>query len=336
MIATPLTVVAQLVVWGIGLATAFFSPLVMIYTVCAEAGERGRRLGAISSLALCIMTFIGVFIADDVTADLVVFVGLASALAYMLGVSAAEGRSAEVALAEELAVARVERDMAHERAAANERQRIARELHDIVGHSLSVIAVRAEAADRVAPKNPGAAVDAVAAIASTARSSLADVRRVLAGLRGETEAELAPLPSLASVPALLESFANAGLPVTLECDLPTDGAVGAAVGAGAYRIVQEALTNVLKHGGADTEARLSVEVAQGQLRLQIDDDGRDATTTIGGNNDGLGLTGMRERAHVLGGQFNSGPRPGGGYRVRVTLPMEPAVSSRANGDSGCS
>ena len=116
---------------------------------------------------MCDDTF-GVFVAPDVTIDLLVFTALASTLAYLLGTRAAQARDAEVELAGELAVARIERDVAKERAAVDERQRIARELHDIVGHSLSVIAVRAEAADRVAPKNPGAAVDAVGAIASTA------------------------------------------------------------------------------------------------------------------------------------------------------------------------
>ncbi len=321
--ATPVTVTGQLVLWGMGLATAFFPPLVMIYTVCAEAGERGRRLGAASGVALCAMALLGVFVAPDVTFDLFVFTGLASAMAYLLGVHAAQARTAEVTLAEELAVARVERDIAHERAAANERQRIARELHDIVGHSLSIIAVRAEAADRVAPKNPNAAVDAVGAIASTARSALADVRRVLAGFRDESaQAELAPVPSIATIPALVDSFAEAGVAITLDGELPIDEQVGAAVAAGTYRIVQEALTNVLKHGGPAASVVLRLELLNDSLHLCIDDSGRGAATVD--NGDGLGLTGMRERAEVLGGTFESGPLPGGGYSVVATLPVDPS------------
>lgn len=320
--ATTVTVAAQIAVWGIGLATLFFAPLIMIYTVCAEEGERGRRLGACSGIALCAMTLLGVFVAPDVTLDLLVFTGLASAMAYLLGTRAAQSRAVAVALAEELAVAQVERDVARERAAANERQRIARELHDIVGHSLSVIAVRAEAADRVAPKNPAAAVDAVAAIATTARSSLADVRRVLAGLREESvELELAPLPSLDSIPALIASFSEAGLAVTFQDDTSPATEVSAAIGASAYRIVQEALTNVLKHGGPSATAIVHLSIAPNQLDIRIDDTGR-GVATAASTNDGLGLTGMAERAEVLGGSLDFGPRPGGGYRVSAGLPLQ--------------
>lgn len=190
-------------------------------------------------------------------------------------------------MAEQLAVAHAERDAARERAAANERQRITRELHDTVGHSLSVIAVRAEAADRVAPKNPEAAVDAVAAIAATARTSLSDVRRVLAVLREEAEAELAPVPSLALVPSLVASFADAGLDVVIDGDVPVDERVGASVGAGAYRIVQEALTNVLKHAGPNATAAVRLRVDDAMLTVEIKDTGRGATAEPGGS-DGLG------------------------------------------------
>ena len=101
--ATTVTVAAQIAVWGIGLATLFFAPLIMIYTVCAEEGERGRRLGACSGIALCAMTLLGVFVAPDVTLDLLVFTGLASAMAYLFGTRAAQSRAVAVALAEELA-----------------------------------------------------------------------------------------------------------------------------------------------------------------------------------------------------------------------------------------
>lgn len=324
--ATPICILAQITLWGSGLESPFIAPMIMIYTVCADGGTRGRQLGIGSGVALCAMTTLGVFVADDVTVDLLVFTAIASAVTYVLGVNSARQRNAEVKLAEELAIARVERDSARDRAAANERQRIARELHDIVGHSLSVIAVRAEAADRVAPKNPGAAVDAVAAIATTARSSLAEVRRVLVGLRNEdSELELAPVPSLASLPTLVSSFSEAGLDVSLASDLPDDAAVGAAVGAGTYRIVQEALTNVLKHGGPEASATLRLDFDQGELVVHVDDDGRGVTSEMNGEA-GSGLTGMSERAEVLGGSLTAGPRSGGGYRVAVSLPVDATVS----------
>lgn len=321
LIATPISIAAQIVVWGSGLATPFFAPLVMIYSVCAEEGKRGRKLGIASGIALCCMTLVGVFAADDVTIDLLVFTALACLVVYLLGTQTAQRRATEIALAEELAVTRAERDMVHERAAGDERQRIARELHDIVGHSLSVIAVRAEAADRVAAKNPDAAVDAVGAIASTARSSLADVRRVLAGLREESaELELAPLPSLDSIPALVSSFNDAGVDVAMMTD-PAIADVGAPVGAGAYRIVQEALTNVLKHGGPSATATVQLTTGQGMLVVSIEDTGR-GLASDNGTGLGLGLTGMAERAEVLGGTLHSGPRSGGGYAVQAELPLE--------------
>ena len=321
--ALAVSVTAQLALWGLGLANPFIAPLVMIYTVCADGGDRGRKAGFAAGLSLVAMSLLGVLVAPDVTFDLMMFTLIAVVMAFVLGSQAASRRAAEVRLAETLAITRVETEAARASAAADERQRIARELHDIVGHSLSIIAVQAEAADRVAPKNPNAAVDAVGAIAATARSSLADVRRVLAGLRSEdADVELAPVPSLDSLDALATSFSDAGLDVSVIDEVPHDSPVAATVGAGAYRIVQEALTNVLKHGGPTAHASLQLSVVDENLVIRVDDDGRGPAAQAADSSPGIGLTGMRERAEVLGGDLQAGPRPGGGYQVVATLPVK--------------
>lgn len=338
--ATPLSVAGQMIVWATDLASPFFAPLLMIYTVAAEAGRRGRLVAAASSVALSATALLGVFIAPDVTADLFFLTVLACLAMYVLGANVADQRQQGERLAAELAVAELEREAEHERAVTGERQRLARELHDIVGHSLSVIAVRSEAAARVAPKNPGAAVEAVDAVAVTARSSLAEVRRVLAGLRpDDPTAELAPVASLGAIPPLLRSIEAAGLNVELTTELPDQDAVGPVVGVSAYRIVQEALTNVIRHGGPGVNVRLALELEGGRLAVRVDDDGRGpdpgGTDGVQSAGRGTGITGMRERVEVLGGTLATGPRPGGGFRVEASLPIEaPPIARSAPSGSG--
>jgi len=322
LVAAPVSAAGQMALWGSGIASAFVAPLVLIYVVSSGADPRGRKVGVVCATMLTGMALLGVIVAPEVTPDLLLYTFFACVIAYVLGTQSAARRVAEVELAEKLAVARTEAAAARASATADERQRIARDLHDIVGHSLSVIAVRAEAAGRVAEKNPNAAVDAVDAIATTARSSLADVRRVLAGMRtDEMDAELAPVPSLDSLPTLTSSFSDAGLAVSITDELPDELPVAATVGAGAYRIVQEALTNVLKHAGPTAAASLHLSTVDKSLQIRVEDDGRGIDPTTG-DDLGSGIAGMRERAEVLGGDLEAGPRPGGGYRVVATLPVE--------------
>ena len=208
-----------------------------------------------------------------------------------------------------------------EQAAAAERARIARELHNIVAHHLSVVVLQAAGA-RASGQHADRALEK---IEHSGRQALTEMRRLLGMLHepGE-EAELTPQPNLGELPALAESVRAAGLPVRLVVD--GDGmAVPAAVGVSAYRIVQEALTNVLKHAGA-ARAVVSIGYLDDAVTIEVTDDGTGPLVPVGPGlaasaADGRGLAGMRERAALFGGELRAGPEPGGGFTVRARLPV---------------
>src|SRR5690606_11832654 len=207
-----------------------------------------------------------------------------------------------------------------EQAVADERRRIARELHDVVAHHVSVMGVLATGARRVLTRDPAAADEALTTIEETGRTALREMRRLLTVLRTEAEpaAELAPQPGLAGIEALVEQIREAGLPVTLRIngdEAPLDPGVALTV----YRIVQEALTNTLKHAGEAT-ARVRLDVDGSCLQLEVSDTGRGPRPD--GGRIGHGLLGMRERVALYGGTLRTGPRPGGGFRVSARIPLE--------------
>jgi signal transduction histidine kinase len=209
------------------------------------------------------------------------------------------------------------------RAVAEERLRLARELHDVVAHSISVIAVQSGVGAHVAASQPEEAAKALAAIEATSRAALIELRRLLGVLRqeGEPQGSLAPVPGLADLDALLTEVAKAGLAVRLRVE-GTPWQLPAGVDLSAYRIVQEALTNVVKHAG---EARAQVTIGYGDqdVTVEVTDDGRGITAPAGDGRArvGHGLIGMRERVQVFGGDLEVGPRPAGGFRVAARLPF---------------
>ncbi len=215
---------------------------------------------------------------------------------------------------------RLEKDQADEarRAVAVERTRIARELHDVVVHRVTLMTVQAGAAKTVAGDDPAGALQAMEAVEEVGRQALGELRHLLGVLRPEAEVDgLGPQPGLAEVPHLVDQFGEAGLEVSLTMDeLPTD--LPARVDLSAYRIVQEALTNVLKHAGpsARTEVRLSTDGRA--VVVEVLDNGHGATILPGS---GHGIVGMRERALLLGGSLDARPRSGGGFQVVAYLPI---------------
>jgi signal transduction histidine kinase len=226
-------------------------------------------------------------------------------------------------LTEQNAALRRDRDQRAQLAAQAERGRIAREMHDIVAHSLSVVVVQADGAAYAAEHAPGwtrgHASAALQTISATAREALDETRRLVGVLResGEGAAEYAPTASLADVGDLVARVRAASHEVALEVT-GAAGHVPREVELAAYRIVQEALTNVLKHAGP--AARVQVVISHGDpLVVEVEDDGRGAAAADDGG--GNGLVGMRERALATGGALEAGPRPGGGYRVRAELPL---------------
>ena len=220
-----------------------------------------------------------------------------------------------------------ERDARAKVAVAAERTRIARELHDVVAHNVSVMIVQADGAAYVLDNSPQQAKEALSTIASTGRQALVEMRRLLGVLRtSETAGEYVPQPGVEELPDLLEQVRTAGLPVDFAAsgdqrDLPR------GLELTVYRIVQEALTNVRKHGGPGVRARVAVDFGDHDLEVLVEDDGRGAAARRDGDGEegpGHGLIGMRERVGMVSGSLDIGPRPGGGFRVRAVLPLRAA------------
>ena len=205
----------------------------------------------------------------------------------------------------------------HEEAVAAERATIARELHDVIAHSVSVMTVQAGAARLLFAKDPPRARESLVAVEETGRQALAEMRRLLGILRGdEQESALAPQPGVANIAALADQVRSAGLPV----DVMTAGErkpLSPGVDLAAYRVVQEALTNALKHAGA-ARSLVSIRYGDDALEITVTNDGTVKSNGRGGH----GLIGMRERVTLYGGEFEAGPRDGGGYVVRASLPLD--------------
>ncbi|MFF2631007.1 sensor histidine kinase [Kitasatospora griseola] len=219
-----------------------------------------------------------------------------------------------------------ERDAQAQVAVAAERARIARELHDVVAHNVSVMIVQADGAAYVMDTSPQQTKEALGTIASTGRQALAEMRRLLGVLRtADTTGEYVPQPGVEELPELLEQVRTAGLPVEFTAtgevrELPR------GLELTVYRIVQEALTNVRKHGGPGASAKVTVDFRDGDLEVLVEDDGRGSTreqlTAGGADGLGHGLIGMRERVGMVSGSLDVGPRPGGGFRIRAVLPLK--------------
>ncbi|MFC7217671.1 sensor histidine kinase [Streptomyces polyrhachis] len=218
---------------------------------------------------------------------------------------------------EQWARAGAERQAARARRADEERLRIARELHDVLAHSISVINVQAGVGLALLDEHPERAREALTTIKTASKEALGEVRQVLDALRAPGGAPRAPAPGLARLAELAGHFADAGLSVAVSGEGPRTP-LPSGTDLAAFRIVQEALTNVVRHSASRT-ARVRVERDRTALRLRVDDDGPAASgpTTGGGN----GLTGMRERAAALGGTVEAGPRPDGGFSVLAVLPL---------------
>ena len=202
-----------------------------------------------------------------------------------------------------------------EQAVAAERLRIARELHDIVAHSMGLIAVKAGVANHVLQVRPEEVSDALSVIESTSRDALVELRHMLGLLRTSDEpVELAPPAGLAALPELVSRVESTGVQVDLEVDVP--GPLPEAVGLTVHRIVQECLTNVTKHARA-SRCGVAITGAANAVQLEVSDDGAGGAVV-----EGHGLIGIRERVSVYGGSYRAGPRAGGGFEVVVRLPYE--------------
>jgi signal transduction histidine kinase len=288
--------------------------LVGLYTVAAWCDVRDRAIGAGAVvIGLTVMAVVGIpgVRGWGITSY---FVGFAAA--YLFGSTMRNRRLYGEQL--EARAGALERERAEEtrRALAEQRLQIAQELHDVVAHSMGVIAVQAGVGAHVIDSEPAEAQKALEAISRTSRSTLVEIRRMLGVLRDDQGASYVPAPGLADLDRLVRDVASAGLHAEVHVK-GTTTELPPGVDLTAYRIIQEALTNVLKHAGPTT-ATVLIGYETTALRLEILDDGRGVNGRAAPG--GHGLVGMRERVGVYGGSFEAGPRTGGGFRVAVRLP----------------
>jgi signal transduction histidine kinase len=307
---------------GLGLLVLFYAAAGI--EVCFIAATRPRRI----SLAATLMVF-GVpatFVAEglEMPVQLDVLVLLTTVIAWLAGQSV---RQAAVQ-------AEARRAQAQAQAAVTERLRIARELHDMVAHSIGIIAIQAGVGRRVIETQPAEARNALTAIEATSRETLAGLRQMLGVLRraepGPGRGPLESAPGLADLGRLAATTRDAGVRVELRWlgprrPLPAD------IDLSAFRIIQEAVTNVIRHAGTG-QCRVTVDCREEELGIEVTDEGRGGAPPTEGPGErgaieggGFGIDGMRERARLLGGELTAGPRAGGGFRVAARLPVPAAA-----------
>ncbi len=309
-------------VTGIGLSLA--PVLVLGLMLYALGTRRGWKIAVPAVIAACVWVGVaGVPVVQDDRARVgeIGMLMLGYVLAALIGMLTRSRRARFEALQERAAQLARERDAQALVAAAEERARIAREIHDIVSHSLGTMVVMADGAAQTVEANPQQAGQAMARVRDTGREAMTEMRRMLNVLRDDSAATRAPQPGLALLDRLIEETRSTGLRVDLiVAGVPT--ALPSGVDLAAYRIVQEALTNARKHGGRLLSViTVTVSYLDSVVELRVVDDGREPGSearTVAGS--GHGLVGMRERVTAYGGSLETGPRPGGGFEVHATLP----------------
>ncbi|MFB9463095.1 sensor histidine kinase [Streptomyces cinereospinus] len=312
---------------------ADFALLVIVYTVAAVGARWASRFALFGGLCAAPVAQLRwpeyqTSVAGNIA--LAVFQTVPFALAWVLGDSIRTRRAYFAQLEERAARLEKEREAQSKVAVAAERARIARELHDVVAHNVSVMVVQADGAAYVLDAAPDQAKKALETISSTGRQALAEMRRLLGVLRtGEHQegGEYVPQPDVQQIEDLVEQCRGSGLPVDFRIE-GTPRPLPSGVELTAYRIVQEALTNTRKHGGPDAGASVRLVYFDDGLGLLVEDDGKGAPHELyeegGLDGQGHGLIGMRERVGMVGGTLDAGPRPGGGFRISALLPLKPA------------
>ncbi|OEV13185.1 sensor histidine kinase [Streptomyces nanshensis] len=342
------TGVAQLVT-GVGVGPSNFAMLVIVFTVASRSirwASRFALCGALLAPTIATLrwpddrqTLVSSILGD-------VFMTVTFLLAWVLGDSLRTRRAYYAQLEERATRLEKEREAQTKIAAAAERARIARELHDVVAHNVSVMVVQADGAAYVLDAAPDQAKQALETISGTGRQALAEMRRLLGvlrtgegggtastagtgsgGERREGSGEYLPQPGVEQLSELIDQVRGAGLTVSFSIE-GTPRPLPSSVELTAYRVVQEALTNTRKHGGPQVGATVCLRYSADELSLLAEDDGRGAERALyeDGGNDGLGhgLIGMRERVGMVGGSLEAGPRPGGGFRISAVLPLKAA------------
>ncbi|WP_256106852.1 sensor histidine kinase [Streptomyces sp. ODS05-4] len=334
LVLTAVLGVVQLVA-DVEVNPADFAMLVVIYTVSAHGGPRwASRLALVGGVCAAPLAQVRWPVENVSTPGMVFFTVVMTVpfvLAWVLGDSMRTRRAYFAQLEERARRLEKEREAQSKVAVAAERARIARELHDVVAHNVSVMVVQADGAAYVLDNSPDLARQALETISGTGRQALAEMRRLLGILRtGEPEdsEDYVPQPDVQQIEDLVEQVRKAGLTVDFRVE-GTPRPLPSGVELTAYRIVQEALTNTRKHGGPEAGASVRLVYFDDGLGLLVEDDGRGAAHELyedgGADGHGHGLIGMRERVGMVGGTLDAGPRPGGGFRISALLPLKPST-----------
>ncbi|WP_376770188.1 sensor histidine kinase [Arthrobacter terrae] len=352
--ATAVIAAVALVQWALSLpqVPADIAVVLVLYAVAAY-GPRWASIGALILALVGAVMFITRYYVDPAartvstissTAFLLVVVWLLVLFSWTLGDLTRTRRLREEALEGRARRLEVEQQQERALAASDERSHIAREMHDIVAHSLSVIITQADGGRYAAAADPAVAAQTLETIAETGRTSLQEMRRLLGVLRGDEGASTRPLPTLSDLDELLLGFRAAGLVLAFEQSGNARRALPAGAELTAYRIVQEGLTNVLKHAGPLSSATASLQWLGRGLQIDVLDDGRgaasDASVSGSGSGSGQGLgygsgqgsesgigngiRGMRERVRLYDGTLSAKPEPGGGFRISAFIPYTEA------------
>ena len=337
--AAAVTVGAVQVVAFRGPTTADVSVLILLYSLAVSRPRRASAPGlAICVLGAAVATVRWRAAGDGTVWQVLLVMGLVSTpalLTWLVADSVRWRRGYYAALEEKTQRLERERDALAQVAAAAERARIACELHDIVAHHVSVMVVQADGAAFALENSPDKTREALGAISGTGRQALAEMRRLLGMLRSPAVGpELAPVPGTGQLSALLEQTRTAGIPVTFSQEGTPVASPAEGAGLAVYRVVQESLTNVRRHGGPGVSAAVTLRYTADGVTVSVTDDGRGAAAqpapakSAAADSTGHGLDGMRERVELYGGTVTAGPRPGGGYQVTATLPLMAAQLSR--------
>ncbi|MGY1857448.1 sensor histidine kinase [Modestobacter sp. SYSU DS0290] len=317
----------QLLTYSTDLLAADLAALVMVYALAAYAprwaSKAGLAIGLVGAVLAALRYYTGSF---DPQSLIIISgsIGVSVVAAWALGDLRRARMLRMTGLEERARLLELEHEQEMRLAAQAERARIAREMHDVVAHSLSVVIAQADGGRYAGQADPAAATEALEQISATGRQALTDMRKLLGVLREGDGQEFAPQPDVAAIDHLVSDVAASGLDV----DLLVEGSpqpIPAGAQLAAYRIVQESLTNVLKHAGPAGKAWVRLHWRPDSLELSVLDDGRGAAAAIAvSDGQGQGLLGMRERAELHGGRLTAGPRHGGGFGVHAVLPYRSA------------
>ncbi len=299
---------------------ASFGIAFALYNVSAELDMRRSRIVASVAIAVSVAwTAIGTVVLDVPWPTVI---GMLLFLTFPWLMGAESRRRAQKTL--DLEARAIRAEMTREQDAADavrdERARIARELHDVVAHEMTVMTIQAAAAERVVDTDPAEAKHSMGIVADAGRRGLTEMRRLLGLLREAGDIQLGPQPGLDSLGSLVSQLSEAGLHVEIDID-GTRRELPAGIDLNAFRIVQESLTNTVRHAGPGAGAHVRVVYSEDELEIDVTDDGMGAAESLVASGSGHGLIGMEERVSLLDGSLTAGPRIGGGFRVHTIIPI---------------